>query len=641
MLKALDLPEIRSTIASFLSPHDLLSCMLVSHTWHDSFYPWRWHTINLHGVHSIHDDVLLRRHAAYVRTISFLRVTSLKHLSSVDSYSRVRRVRITGAGEEGRVVWGKIAGLVRGCKGGMLREVVVEDSTPLIVFLTALAGCEERHESQQQLKEVKEYSDSENEDESEDGRGEGRFGVIARLGTLMSLASSTTSVNTTDTIATTVTPLSSIATVTTMTAKHYSYLRGSDRRLDVLVWKRIKVSATNLDQLWLASKGAKDLVLECLTITGIPPGYQPSTARALASNEGNTTYPLHPLINSSPIPSIHTQALRVSWIIGLSVEWQLDLWIRPCRELRSLTWEAPTFSDPLLFGFAKNIEAGCWPWLTSLEISACVAPFPSDAAIARILSASAAYFSSPPCSPSSSSPSIPMDYSLENRNTSFESPKDSTIASRSKRSYHPQHYHRWERLVFRTVGFGPLAFEALRKHFGTLKTVKWIGYVGGVTNDMAREVLENCPQLEEFHAPFLWVEDFKGSKIKAEGEDFTLEQIHVQIQEQQQQVQQHEQPQRHQKQQQLQNDKEYEAKEAAMSAVISSPSLKIQPNKQPWRCQGLKHLFISATSPNFFSPPLSRPEEAIIRTRLASLKELTYYCVGSTIFSTPFRHDCS
>ncbi|KAF9296620.1 hypothetical protein BGZ88_012264 [Linnemannia elongata] len=193
-----------------------------------------------------------------------------------------------------------------------------------------------------------------------------------------------------------------------------------------------------------------------------------------------------------------------------------------------------------------------------------------------------------------------------------------------------------------TVGFGPLAFEALRRHFGTLKTVKWIGYAGSVTNDMAREVLEGCPLLEEFHSPFLWVDDFVGSqgRIDQAGE---------------------EQGQRETKDSGVdQEQRTHSYFSTATTGQLPSPPLsptpapalipdqqQQQPQQQqqeqlplkPWPCEGLKSLFISATSPNFFAPPLSKSEEEIIRTRLATMKELTYYSVGSTIFSTTFRHE--
>ncbi|KAG0281922.1 hypothetical protein BGZ95_006429 [Linnemannia exigua] len=169
-----------------------------------------------------------------------------------------------------------------------------------------------------------------------------------------------------------------------------------------------------MDHLWQASRGARDLTLECLTITGIDKNATtiPTAQTMVLTNDGATTYPsLRPIVTNPPVPNTSSHVLRISWIMGLSVDLQLDLWIRPCQELRSLVWEAP---------------------------------------------------------------------------------------------------------IFRTVGFGPLAFEALRRHFGTLKTLKWIGYAGSVTNEMAKEVLESCPLLEDFYAPFLWVSDFGTSAVVEE-----------------------------------------------------------------------------------------------------------------------------
>ncbi|KAF9542991.1 hypothetical protein EC957_001349 [Mortierella hygrophila] len=653
MQTALDLPEIRSTVASHLhstSPHSLLSCMLVSKTWYDSFHPFRWKTVHLYGVHSVKANVTLRRHAAHVRELGFLGVESLKHFSDIELYSRVRRMRVFGAGEEGRVVWEKLAGLVGAGGGGRLRWLSVEDSVPLPVFLVALGGGygkrkEDRLRLSEQQQRQQEYeSEDSEESEEEDESGQGRQGGESGVGTLPATAvTSTTSVNTTiDSVATTLTPLSSFSSSTTTRS-------GRERRLDTLVWKRVRIPAANMDHLWRASRGTTNLVLECLTITGMQQAGSTSTTLptgpTLVLTEHGATYPLRPLITNPPLPSTEIQELRVSWILGLSVEWQLELWIRPCRELRSLVWEAPSFPDPLLLQFVRCIEDGTWAWLTSLEISACVAPFPSDAAIARILSASSSssfysssssyecssYPPSPPRSTSSNSSSSSSSYSFDSHRSSNES---------TRRPHHRQNHvqlHRWERLIFRTAGFGPLAFEALRRHFGTLKTVKWIGYAGSVTNDMARKVLEGCPLLEEFHAPFLWMDDFVGSqgRIEQAGEGQEQEKKDGGVD-------------------QGQGTLSYFS--AATAGPLPSPPLSPTPTPalipdqqrqqqqqqlqlKPWPCEGLKSLFISATSPNFFAPPLSKPEEEVVRTRLATMKELTYYCVGSTIFSTNFRHE--
>ena len=644
MQTALDLPEIRSTIASHLhstSPHSLLSCMLVSKTWHDSFHPFHWKTVHLHGVHSVKANVALRRHAAHVRELGFLRVESLKHFSDIELYSRVRRMRVLGAGEEGRVVWEKLAGLVNPRGGGRLKWLSVEDSVPLAVFLVALGGGDMKEKEsclrlleQQQRQQEYESEDSENS-EGEDESGQGRQGGGSGVGTLPTTpAASTTSINTTiHSVTITPTPLSSFSSSTTTS-------RG-ERRLDTLVWKRVRVSAANMDHLWQASRGATDLVLECLTITGIQLTGTLPTAPTLVLTEHGATYPLRPLITNPPLPSTQIQVLRVSWILGLSGEWQLELWIRPCRELRSLVWEAHSFPDPLLLQFVRCIEDGTWAWLTSLEISACVAPFPSDAAIARILSASSSSssYSSSSYECSSYPPSPPRSTSSNSSSSSSSYCRSSNESTRWPHHHQNHvHLHRWERLIVRTVGFGPLAFEALRRHFGTLKTVKWIGYAGSVTNDMAREVLEGCPLLEEFHAPFLWVDDFVGSqgRIDQAGEG---------------------QGQKEKKDggvDQGQGTLSYFS--TATAGPLPSPPLSPTPvpalihdqqqhrqlqqlQLKPWPCAGLKSLFISATSPNLFASAPSKSEEEVIRTRLATMKELTRYYVGSNVFSANFRHD--
>ncbi|KAK3835728.1 MAG: hypothetical protein J3R72DRAFT_494029 [Linnemannia gamsii] len=675
---ALDLPEILALLGPHLPRRTLLSCILVSRTWLDSFLPFLWHQVLIQGVHSVHADVILRRHAAHVREVVVWRVSSLKHFSNLERYWRVKSLKVKMSRKEdvGRVAWEKLGGLVAACESG-LRDVVVEDCGPLDVFLVALGGGgsgerkkEYRRLLQGQYEREKELdqdsSEEEEESEGEDESGQEEEGEPGE-GTLTATTptTSTTSVNTTNTATTAVAPLSS-PSIVTRTKRYYassfstlSPMEGC--RLDTLVWKRIRVAASSMDHFWQASRGARDLTLECLTITGIDKNATtlPTAQTMVLTNDGATTYPsLRPIITNPPVPNTSSHVLRISWIMGLSVDLQLDLWIRPCQELRSLVWEAPSFPDPLLYRFARCLEdvEGSWSWLTSLEISACVAPFPSDAALARILAASSpsgysssasSYSPSPPCSSSSS-------YSWSN--SSFDGHRSSQESDYNTRphqqyqQYQHQRYHRWERLVFRTVGFGPLAFEALRRHFGTLKTLKWIGYAGSVTNEMAREVLESCPLLEDFYAPFLWVSDFNAGAVVEEAQGEAMKGQEQELQQQQQQQQQ---------QDELDQGALPTLTALSLSTTTSSstahyPSPPLSPllppsfvrssssnttQMQPWKCQGLQKLFISATSPNFFSPPLSKDDEDIIRTRLATLKELSYYCVGSTVFSSSFRHE--
>ncbi|KAF8935027.1 hypothetical protein BGZ52_001874 [Haplosporangium bisporale] len=46
-LRVLDIPELLGSICVFLTPHDLLQCLLVSRRWHPLFIPYLWSTIHI------------------------------------------------------------------------------------------------------------------------------------------------------------------------------------------------------------------------------------------------------------------------------------------------------------------------------------------------------------------------------------------------------------------------------------------------------------------------------------------------------------------------------------------------------------------------------------------------------------------
>ncbi|KAF9187082.1 hypothetical protein BGZ50_002166 [Haplosporangium sp. Z 11] len=465
MVSALDLPEIRAHIGEYLDPEDLACCLLVSREWHSTFMPLLWEDVRIVGIHSVRADVNLRKHAHHVRSLSFLRILSLRHFQLVDRYNRLERLHVTKTDIDGRIVWEKLAGLVRQNRR-TLRTVILEDMMPMKEFLISLAGQDEI-----------EHHDDPNEDvhKSDD---EDR--------------------------------------------------RENELQLQELAWKRVTVYASCLGHFWEASQGAESLVLECLTIKEtdtaggsgllamapgsaflgslIPSGTTLSALSAAAitdsmdastedeDEEGEAPDTLstgYIVQRPQPPPSFRKsscriQTLRVSWIIDLPLDLQLTLWIQPCMELRSLIWEAFTFPIPCIHRFTRLLATDTWPFLTSVEISSCVTYFPPDRCLAQLLDAGAGMSS------------------VSSGTTSLSFSQSSFITSthtEQKRS------RCFESLVFRNVDFGPLAFNSLRRHFSSLKTLKWIACAAKVTSAMAGEVLESCPKLQVFQAPYLFMED--------------------------------------------------------------------------------------------------------------------------------------
>ncbi|KAG0199290.1 hypothetical protein BGX28_007419 [Mortierella sp. GBA30] len=573
MVIPIDLPEILANIGRFLDVDDLASCLCVNRVWHGTFKPLRWRDVRIVGIHSVKADVHLRRHAHLVRSLAFLHILSLKHFQSIDRYDRLERIHITKTDIDGRKVWDKLAVLVRQNRA-TLRIMILEDMMPLREFLMTLA---------------------EQENEGVDQMG--------------------------------------------------SFLL----QLRHLAWKRVAVYASSLGQFWKASQGAETLILECLTIKGIhyegasnlsipgsallshlfapgvmlpssllssphqissssslgiaPSSIAPGSASALAttmsSGSASGSYPHLPALSSSTSssfsstlatrkPSCKVQNLRISWIIDLPLDLQLSLWIQPCHELRSLIWEAFTFPDPFLLHFSRLLEFNTWPFLTSLEISSCVTQFPTDHSLALLLDAGA-----------STSPS-------------FSAKGDGGVGSAMRRQIC------FESLIFRNVDFGPLAFKSLRRHFDSLKTLLLIACAAKVTSAMAREVLESCPKLEYFQAPYLFVEDVMlPSKTVDTGElkkrnDCPKYEMEVEsLDEQRTRVE-----------------------EAISTSITSGASLFLQPPK-PWVCLELRSLCISATTASYTSPPLTAEEEAVICQRLQLLKKLRHYFIGASISSAP------
>ncbi|KAG0262110.1 hypothetical protein BG011_000307 [Mortierella polycephala] len=419
MVSALDLPEIRTHIGQYLDPEDLTCCLLVSREWHSTFMPLLWKDVRIVGIHSVRADVNLRKHAHLVRSLSFLRILSLRHFQLVDRYNRLECLHVTKTDIDGRIVWEKLAGLVRQNRQ-TLRTVVLEDMMPMKEFLVSLA-------SQDEIGLHDNHGEDAHKSDDKDRRA-------------------------------------------------------SELQLQELAWKRVTVYASCLGHFWEASQGAESLVLECLTIKGtdtiggpelpamtpgsaflgnlIPAGTTLSAALSTVAimdsmnastededeeEEASTALSTGYIVQRpQPPPSFRKspckiQTLRVSWIIDLPLDLQLTLWIQPCTELRSLTWEAFTFPIPCINRFARLLATDTWPFLTSVEISSCVTYFPPDRCLAQLLDAG------------------------QKRSRCFES------------------------LVFRNVDFGPLAFNSLRRHFSSLKTLKWIACAAKVTSAMARE----------------------------------------------------------------------------------------------------------------------------------------------------------
>ncbi|KAF9987964.1 hypothetical protein BGZ75_010228 [Mortierella antarctica] len=591
MVQALCLPEILATVGLFLDLDDLASCLCVCKTWHATFLPLRWRDVRIAGIHSVCADVQIRRHAHLVRSLAFLHIVSLKHFQSVDRYDRLERIHITKTDIDGRKVWDKIAALVRQNRP-TLRTMILEDMMPPPEFLMTLTE--------------QEYEES--------GRGR------------------------------------------TINSAGQFHLRH-------LAWRRVTVYGSSLGHFWRASQGAHTLILECLMIkkeitVEIAPNPTAPWVAALSTSpqvpaQGSTqssmgllpTLPsgtsasslstsdssLEALLGSSTTtgPSCKVQSLRVSWIIDLPLDLQLTLWIQPCQELRSLIWEAFTFPDPFVLHFSRLLATNTWPFLTSLEISSCVTHFPTDYSLAQLLNADAGIS---PVSLSAAGGS--------NSSSSMNRLGDGTAGGSARRT------RSLERLVFRNVDFGPLAFKSLRGHFRTLKTLLLVACATKVTSAMAREILESCPRLEYFQAPYLFVEDVR---IPSEDGDMTCAPG-----EHDERVQKADErgvggerwrsdtsngsidSPSHQEHEDghLRDHIEESAKGLAREGSPASAAAESAP--KPWVCRELRSLYISASTVSYSSPPLTEEEEAVIYTRLRRLKKLQYFYVGATISSAPF-----
>ncbi|CAO3565416.1 unnamed protein product [Mortierella alpina] len=538
-------------------------------------------------------NVQLRRHAHLVRSLAFLHIVSLKHFQSVDRYDRLERIHITKTDIDGRKVWDKIAVLVRQNRS-TLRTMILEDMMPPPEFLMTLT-------------------------EQDDGESEsGKARTIDDAGQL---------------------------------------------QLRHLAWRRVAVYASTLGHFWRASHGAHTLILECLMIKkeinvevapnlavpwtalqstspqpsaqGSPPstmGHLPafeSGASTSSISTGGSSLGGSSLVSSTTgQSSCKVQSLRVSWIIDLPLDLQLMLWIRPCQELRSLIWEAFTFPDPFVLQFSRLLAFDTWPFLTSLEISSCVTHFPTDQSLARLLDADAGIL-----------PVSPSDAGGSGSSSSIIGHGRGAAAVGSRRRT-----RRLERLVFRNVDFGPLAFKSLRGHFSKLKTLLLVACATKVTSAMAREVLESCPKLEYFQAPYLFVEDVRipsddRDMVGAQGDiDGTVKPVDERGSERERwqsdtsyrrradQSQHEDQENIH-----LRDSVEKSAKglpgegRAASAAAGSTP--------KPWVCRNLQSLYISASTVSYSSPPLTEEEEVVFYGRLRQLRKLQYFYIGASISS--------
>ncbi|ORY99499.1 hypothetical protein BCR41DRAFT_363986 [Lobosporangium transversale] len=515
MLNVLDLPELRAYLGEFLDEEDLAACVCVCRDWYATFMPLRWRDVCITGIHSGRADVNLRRHAHLVRSLSFLRIISLKHFSTVDRYNQLERIHVTKTDIDGRKVWDKLSALVRQ-NYKTLKRVVLEDMMPLNEFLAALSEKD---------------------------------------------------------------------------------CQGRVLKLNNLTWKRTTLYASSQTTFWKSCMRAQTLVLECLTIKGLrqespenfsnfqsilmsAEGLQSVTDASPTSVLSAALFPV-----STPSPSLspswlyqldnirgdcHIQHLRVSWTIELSPDLQLILWIQPCSQLQSLTWEAFTFPESSMVRFTLLLRQNTWRFLTSLEISSCTVQYPTDSSLSMILDASPNPF---------------------------------------------------ERFCLKNVDFGPQAFESLRRrHMQGLKVLMWVSCGPKVTSEMARKVLENCEKLEVFQAPYLLVEDI-GTGEDGQGQKDEEDRRRVRRQGSLEQMECNEQI-------GISDAKDVEDDSEYLEKSRCSPPLP-----QPWVCLDLHTLYISATVASYGLPPLTKEEEAVIWKRLKSLKKLRDFRVGASISS--------
>ncbi|KAF8932971.1 hypothetical protein BGZ58_006667 [Dissophora ornata] len=495
MVQALDLPELREYVGQFLDERDMAVCLCVCRDWYGTFMPLRWRNACIIGVHSIRADVNLRKHAQYVRSLSLLQLTSLKHLTCIERYNHLERMHISKADIDGRVIWEKVA-LLAEQNVRTLRTMLLEDMMPLRSFLLDLGDFVEGH-----------LDAEEDEDEEE------------RM-----------------------------------------------LKLKEMTWKRVAVFYSSMEAFWNACKGAETLVFECLMIKGWDLLAPKQTTPALESQATTRTRTGGSGADNGQLSSSHScrvQNLRVAWTIDLPLAFQLSLWIQPCTQLRSLIWEAYAFPEALLSQFAKLLRDNTWPFLTSIEMASCITQYPPDHAIAEVLQASPNLF---------------------------------------------------EKLVFKNMDFGPLAFNSLRRHFPSLKTLMWLCCGVKVTSAMAREVLESCTRLEALQAPYLLMDGMatSSSPSLAATTDVPEGQERVKVDEQ---------------------ERELEDDKALDPSLPPSLILPPSPSSQPWVCLELHTLYIESALSQYMSPPLSKADEEAILERLKALKKLRNYCVGSSISS--------
>ncbi|KAF9121419.1 hypothetical protein BGW39_010553 [Mortierella sp. 14UC] len=85
--KPLDLPEIRTRIASFLSRKDCVSCMRVSRDWFFDFAPCVWHTIDFGNYSTAFSSLatnVLDKYASFISQT--LNITELSHIQALQHY---------------------------------------------------------------------------------------------------------------------------------------------------------------------------------------------------------------------------------------------------------------------------------------------------------------------------------------------------------------------------------------------------------------------------------------------------------------------------------------------------------------------------------------------------------------------------
>ncbi|KAF9184976.1 hypothetical protein BGZ51_003014 [Haplosporangium sp. Z 767] len=135
-LHALDLLEIRTLIAQYLSKQDLAQCILVSKKWAFEFFlPLYWHTVDIawHKLARCNESAL-RQYGHYVRILSAGRIEDTSVFNQ-DSIAHLQKLRVSTSGSKEREDSG------RGC----LQEIVNRNAESLLELYWRSYGHDARN----------------------------------------------------------------------------------------------------------------------------------------------------------------------------------------------------------------------------------------------------------------------------------------------------------------------------------------------------------------------------------------------------------------------------------------------------------------------------------------------------------------